>query len=190
MPVAETASTLCETIVKKAALNDSEGEEKLFILEQSLMGTTQVIVDILSRFKFEKSVFEGREKTPLSVDKLKGLMVDAQKAAYGDAIDEETFHPYMWVNKPHYYRGSLSYYNFPYAFGLLFAKGIYAIYQEKGSAFVKDIDHLLQKTGQLDVEDVAKLIDIDVTDKKFWEGSLRVIKEELDMFMDLTEDLQ
>ncbi len=187
MPVAETASTLCETIVKKAALNDSKGEEKLFILEQSLMGTTQVIVDILSRFIFEKSVFEGREKTPLSVDRLKTLMVDAQKEAYGDAIKEDTFHPYMWVNKPHYYRGSLSYYNFPYAFGLLFAKGIYAIFQEKGPDFVKDIDHLLQKTGQMDVEEVAALIGIDVTDKAFWQGSLDVIKEEIDLFMDLTK---
>ncbi len=187
MPVAETASTLCETIVKKAALNDSKGDEQLFILEQSLMGTTQVIVDILSRFIFEKSVFEGREKTPLSVDKLKTLMVDAQKEAYGDAIDEDTFHPYMWVNKPHYYRGSLSYYNFPYAFGLLFAKGIYALYQEKGSDFVNDIDQLLQKTGKMDVEAVAELIGIDVTDKAFWQGSLDVIKEEIDLFMELTK---
>jgi oligoendopeptidase F len=36
MPVAETASTFCETIVKKAALKDAEKEEKIFILEQSL----------------------------------------------------------------------------------------------------------------------------------------------------------
>ena len=187
MPVAETASTLCETIVKKAALGDSEGDEQLFILEQSLMGTTQVIVDILSRFIFEKSVFEERETTPLSVDRLKTMMVDAQKAAYGDAIQEDTFHPYMWINKPHYYRGSLSFYNFPYAFGLLFAKGIYAIYQEKGSDFVEDIDNLLQKTGKMDVEEVADLINIDVTRKAFWEGSMKVIKEEIDLFLKLTE---
>ncbi len=187
MPVAETASTLCETIVKKAALGDSEGDEQLFILEQSLMGTTQVIVDILSRFIFEKSVFEEREATPLSVDRLKTMMVDAQKAAYGDAIQEDTFHPYMWINKPHYYRGSLSFYNFPYAFGLLFAKGIYAIYQEKGSDFVEDIDNLLQKTGKMDVEEVADLINIDVTQKAFWEGSMKVIKEEIDLFLKLTD---
>ena len=186
MPVAETASTLCETIVKKAAIKDAQDEEKIFILEQSLMGSTQVIVDILSRFIFEKNVFEQRMNTPLSVDKLKTMMLDAQKEAYGDGLDQETLHPYMWINKGHYYRGSLSFYNFPYAFGLLFAKGIYAIYQEKGQDFVPKIDHLLQKTGQMDVEDVAQLIGIDVTKKAFWDKSLKVIKEEIDLFLDLT----
>jgi len=187
MPVAETASTLCETIVKKAAINETDGEEQLFILEQSLMGTTQVIVDILSRFIFEKDVFDKRKNTPLSPKKLNQMMMDAQKEAYGDAIDPEYLHPYMWVNKSHYYRGSLSFYNFPYAFGLLFAKGIYAKFQEKGKDFVEDIDHLLQKTGQMSVEDVAALVGIDVSEKSFWQSSLDVIKEEIDMFLDITK---
>ncbi|MFP4077973.1 MAG: M3 family oligoendopeptidase [Candidatus Izemoplasmataceae bacterium] len=189
MPVAETASTLCETIVKRSAIEESEGQEKLFILEQSVMGATQVIVDILSRFIFEKSVFETRDKRPISVPQLKKLMTDAQKEAYGDGLDQETLHPYMWVNKPHYYRGSLSFYNFPYAFGLLFAKGIYAYFKDEGKDAVPKIDHLLRKTGQMDVEEVAALLDIDVTDKAFWQRSFDVIKEEIDEFLELTEDM-
>lgn len=188
MPVAETASTLCETIVKKAAIEDASGNEKIFLLEQSILGSTQVIVDILSRFEFEQSVFENRLNGPLSVTKLKSLMDDAQNQAYGDAIDKEIRHPYMWVNKPHYYSAGLSYYNFPYAFGLLFAKGIYGLYQEKGQSFVKDIDILLQKTGQNTVEDVAKLIGIDVTQEAFWNASLNVIEEEIDLFLELTKE--
>lgn len=188
MPVAETASTLCETIVKKAAIEDASGNEKIFLLEQSILGSTQVIVDILSRFEFEQSVFENRLNGPLSVTKLKSLMDDAQNQAYGDAIDKEIRHPYMWVNKPHYYSAGLSYYNFPYAFGLLFAKGIYGLYQEKGQSFVEDIDILLQKTGQNTVEDVAKLIGIDVTQEAFWNASLNVIEEEIDLFLELTKE--
>jgi pepF/M3 family oligoendopeptidase len=187
MPVAETASTLCETIVKKAAIQDALGDEKIFLLEQSIMGSTQVIVDILSRFEFEKSVFENRLKGPLSVAKLKTLMTEAQDKAYADALDKKAMHPYMWVNKPHYYSAGLSYYNFPYAFGLLFAKGIYALYQEKGPSFVKDIDVLLQKTGQNTVEDVAALIGIDVSKEAFWHASLDVIEEEIDLFLELTK---
>lgn len=186
MPVAETASTLCETIVKKAALNDSEGDEKLFILEQSLMGTTQVIVDILSRFIFEETIFTMRENTPLSPKKFNEVMLNAQKEAYGDALDEEYLHPYMWVNKGHYYSGSLSFYNFPYAFGLLFAKGLYAKFQEEGQTFAQEIDTLLQKTGQMSVEDVAKLVDIDVSSETFWDQSLSVIKEEIELFLEIT----
>ncbi len=186
MPVAETASTLCETIVKKAALEDSSGEEQLFILEQSLMGTTQVIVDIMSRYLFEKNVFEARQSTPISPPKLKAMMLEAQKASYGDALDENVMHPYMWVNKGHYYSGGLSFYNFPYAFGLLFAKGLYAKFQSGGKAFAKDIDHLLQKTGQMSVEDVAALVGIDVSDEAFWDASLKVIEDEINLFLKIT----
>lgn len=187
MPVAETASTLCETIVKRAALNDSEGEEKLFILEQSLMGSTQVIVDILSRFIFEQNVFEARKTSMLSPSKYNQMMLDAQKEAYGDALDQDTLHPYMWANKGHYYSGSLSFYNFPYAFGLLFAKGIYAKFSEVGKPFTEKIDLLLQKTGQMSVEEVASIVGIDVSTEAFWDSSLEVIKEEIDLFLELTK---
>ena len=187
MPVAETASTLCETIVKKAALEDSKGDEQLFILEQSLMGSTQVIVDIMSRFIFEENVFKARQTTPLSPERYNKMMLDAQKEAYGDALNHDVLHPYMWINKGHYYSGSLSFYNFPYAFGLLFAKGIYAEFQKRGKAFAKQIDTLLAKTGQMTVEDVAALVDIDVSDASFWDHSLAVIEEEIALFLSITK---
>lgn len=187
MPVAETASTLCETIVKRAAIEDAADQEKIFLLEQSIMGSTQVIVDIFSRYTFEKNVFAERQKGPLPVSRLKALMEEAQETAYGEAIDPDVRHPYMWVNKPHYYSPGLSFYNFPYAFGLLFAKGIYAEYQKQGAPFVDQINTLLQKTGQMSVEAVAKLIDIDVQDEAFWHASLDVIEAEIDQFLELTE---
>ena len=37
------------------------------------------------------------------------------------------------------------------------------------------------------VEDAAKLADIDVTDKKFWISSLELLKEDIDLFLELTE---
>ena len=95
--------------------------------------------------------------------------------------------PYAWLNKPHYYRGSLSFYNFPYAFGLLFAKGIYAEFVKQGEPFVEKINLLLQKTGQMSVEDVASLVGLDLSKKAFWENSLEVIKKEIDLFLELTE---
>lgn len=187
MPVAETASTLCETIVKRAAIEDAEGAEKIFLLEQSIMGSTQVIIDILSRFSFESNVFAERLKGPLSVERLKTIMTEAQLEAYGDALDPDQLHPYMWINKPHYYSAGLSFYNFPYAFGLLFAKGIYAQYKDQGASFVPKVNELLRKTGQMSVEDVASLIGIDVNDEAFWHASLSVIESEIDQFLALTE---
>ncbi|MDD3122105.1 MAG: GNAT family N-acetyltransferase [Candidatus Izemoplasmatales bacterium] len=188
MPVAETASTFCETIVNKAALGDaSTVEEKIYLLESSIQDYTQVIVDIMSRFLFEKSVFEGRKETVFDENELKEMMLDAQKKTYGDGLDNEFLHPYMWACKSHYYSGSLSYYNFPYAFGLLFAKGLYAKYLQNKETFVPLYDKLLSATGKNTVEDAAMIAGIDVTDKAFWKGSLDLIKEDIDLFLELTK---
>ena len=59
MTLAETASIMDETIITNAALAQAaNSEEELAILETSLIGSSQVIVDITSRFLFEKEVFE------------------------------------------------------------------------------------------------------------------------------------
>src|SRR5471030_438483 len=158
MPIAETASTFCETIIKKAAIKDATKDEALAILETEISDCTQVIVDIYSRFLFEKSFFEARKESSLSVEKIKELMLNAQREAYGDGLDPDFLHPYMWTWKPHYYDVEYNYYNFPYAFGLLFAKGLYAEYQKSGQAFAKDYEKLLSITGKNKIADVAKVM--------------------------------
>jgi len=187
MPVAETASTFCETIVLNAALKDAKKAEKIYLLESSLQGSTAVVVDILSRFLFESAVFDEQQNDFLDENALKSLMLNAQKKAYGDGLDQNFLHPYMWLWKPHYYSGSLSFYNFPYAFGLLFAKGLYGIYQKEGKNFTAKYDNLLKATGKMSVEDVARLADIDLTTKTFWETSLEVIKKDIELFLELTK---
>lgn len=188
MPVAETASIFCETIVKEAALRDStDPQERLGILEASLQDSTQVIVDILSRFQFEKAVFDGRKSTLFNEHELKQLMLDAQKATYGDGLDETKRHPTMWVCKGHYYRGGLSFYNFPYAYGLLFARGLYAQYLKNPGEFVPRYDALLASTGKMSCEDVAKQAGIDVTSQAFWRDSLEGIRRDVERFLAWTE---
>jgi len=188
MPVAETASTFCETIVNKAALKDAKSDdERIFLLESSIQDYTQVVVDIMSRFLFEKAVFDGRLETVFDENELKDLMLKAQKETYGDGLDPNYLHPYMWVCKSHYYSGRLSYYNFPYTFGLLFAKGLYAKYLEDKNGFVQLYNKLLSSTGQMMVEDAAMIAGIDVTKKAFWVSSLELLKEDIELFLKLTE---
>ncbi len=187
MPVAETASTLCETIVKKAAYREAgTKEEKVHILETELQDSTQVIVDIYSRYLFEQAAFTAREKSIPTANDYNNLMLEAQKEAYGDGVDHEYLNSGMWINKSHYYRGGLSFYNFPYAFGLLFAKGIYAKYLEEGDAFVPKLNTLLRATGKMKVEDVATLVDIDLTDPTFWKAGLKTIASDIEEFIHLT----
>ena len=186
MPIAETASTFCETIVKKAAVKTASKDEALTILESELQDCTQVIVDIYSRFLFEKELFERRKEAALSSDELKEIMLAAQKEAYGDGLDENFLHPYMWVCKPHYYSADYNFYNFPYAFGLLFAKGLYAEYLKRGEEFVAEYDNLLALTGKNNIADVTKVMNIDIHNIDFWRGSLEMIKEDIDEFIKLS----
>lgn len=187
MPLAETASIFCETIVKKAALKKADADEALAILEASIQGYGQVIVDIYSRYMFETELFNRRAESTLSVDEINDIMLKCQLEAYGDGLDPEYLHKFMWVNKVHYYYAARNFYNFPYAFGLLFAKGLYNLYLTEGDEFVKKYDHMLRATGKMSIEDVAKLMNIDVTDSKFWEASLSEIAGEIDSFLELSK---
>lgn len=183
MPIAETASTFCETLVKKAALKKATPEQQEIILENDISDSAQIVVDILSRFLFEDAVFEERKNGSLSEKELCTLMIDAQKQTYGDGLDENFLHPYMWVVKPHYYDVDYNYYNFPYALGLLFAKGLYAIYVKKGSSFADDYIKLLSATGKANLRDIAQMVNIDITNPKFWRSSLNVIKEDIEKYI-------
>lgn len=185
MPIAETASTFCETIVTKAALKKANDQTKLSLLEDELSGATQVIVDIYSRYLFESRFFEKRETGALSVEEIKELMIQAQKDAYGDGLDHQYLHPYMWTWKPHYYYADCSFYNFPYAFGLLLAKGLYTIYQKEGSKFSNTYEKLLSLTGKMSLEDVCSSVNINLKDKSFWQASINTFKEDLTLYKQL-----
>jgi pepF/M3 family oligoendopeptidase len=186
MTLAETASTFCETIVTEAVLAQATDPlEELAVLESQLNGASQVIVDIYSRFLFEKEVFERREKAELSADDFCEIMERAQKATYGDGLDEGCLQKYMWTWKPHYYSVELSFYNFPYAFGLLFGTGLYAIYRQRGLEFVSDYKNLLAATGEASAADLAARFDIDIRKRKFWEDSIAIIGKRIDRYCEL-----
>jgi pepF/M3 family oligoendopeptidase len=186
MTLAETASIMCETIVTTASIKLAKtNAEKLAILENQLLNASQVIVDITSRFIFEKEVFERRAKAELAADDFCQIMEDAQKTAYGEGLDPKYLHKYMWTWKPHYYYAGFSFYNYPYAFGLLFGTGLFAIYQQRGKEFTKDYRNLLASTGMGDAATLAARFDINIRDKKFWQDSLNVIGQSVDEYVKL-----
>jgi oligoendopeptidase F len=186
MTLAETASTFCETIVTEAVLSQvKDPQEELAVLEGQLTGAAGVIVDIFSRYLFEKEVFERREQAELSADDFCEIMERAQRAAYGDGLDERYLQKYMWTWKPHYYSSGISFYNFPYAFGLLFGTGLYAIYKQRGAEFVNDYKALLASTGEASAADLAARFGIDIRTRKFWEDSLAIIGKRVERYCEL-----
>ena len=187
MPLAETASTFNECVVMASAIGKAvDKNEKIALIESQLQDATQIICDIYSRFRFEKMVFDNRSEMFMNADTLCQFMLEAQKLSYGDGLDHNCLHPYMWVCKSHYY--GPTYYNFPYAFGGLFARGLYAQYEKEGAAFVPKYKKLLYTTPIAKAEDVAKVADIDLTDKSFWRGALQTIADQIDLFCQLVEE--
>lgn len=190
MPVAETASTFNENVITGYAIDHTgDEEEKLALIESQLSDTAQIMCDIYSRFLFESEVVERRRDSFLFADELNEIMLDAQKKAYGNGLDENCLHPYMWVCKSHYYSADLGFYNYPYAFGGLFARGLFAKYKKEGSAFVENYKKMLKNTPVMSVEDVAKICGIDLTDKEFWMMSLHSYDAEIDEFERLIKNV-
>ena len=190
MPLAETASILCQTLMAKKMISEMENPmEKLTVLEVSLQEDSQCVIDILSRYLFETSVLETPVEQPLSAENMCELMLKAQDESYGDGLDKKYRHPYMWLCKGHYYSAGLNFYNWPYAFGLLYGKGLYKQYIKNKEEFVKNYDQMLRNTGMMSVEDVAKAMNIDVTKKEFWIESLKFIEEDIDEFEKLLKEV-
>ena len=188
MPVAETASTFNEVLIVSRAIEEAETkEEKLALIEGQLSDANQIICDIYSRFLFESAVFENREQEFMGPERLCQLMHEAQLKAYGDGIAEDSLNPYMWLCKSHYYSGGFSFYNYPYAFGGLFARGLYAKYLEEGPSFFASYKRMLNATSVMDVEDCAALMGIDLTDRAFWRAGLQSLADEIDLFKSLLE---
>ncbi|MHB0897829.1 MAG: M3 family oligoendopeptidase [Spirochaetales bacterium] len=182
MTLAETASIFAETIVSEAALETAGPEERLSLIEMHLQDGCQVIVDILSRFYFEKAVFAERKESELGPEQFCALMLDAQAKTYGAGLDQEKRHPYMWAVKGHYYIPTLSFYNFPYAFGQLFGLGLYERYREEGQGFARVYRELLAETGSASAVEVTRKAGFDIETPDFWLSALSVFERQVGEF--------
>ncbi len=188
MTLAETASIFAETIVFHSVLGKATDDQRLGLLETHLQDGCQILVDILSRFYFERSVFETRSKAELPAAELCEKMLAAQRATYGDGLGGDGYHPYMWLVKPHYYNYGLDFYNFPYAFGQLFGMALYARYQAEGPGFARSYEALLLETGRMDAVALTAKAGFDIEDPDFWRGGVALFMDEIDGFVKIVEE--
>jgi pepF/M3 family oligoendopeptidase len=183
--LAETASIFCETLAFDAALARADTAERLALLDTILQRDLMVVVDIHSRFLFERGVFAKRAERDLTVAEFNALMTDAQRQTYGDSLDP--LHPYMWAVKGHYY--GPTFYNYPYTFGLLFGLGLYRQYQTDPDHFRDHYDALLSGTGMADAATLASGFGIDIHEVGFWKSSLDLVRDEIAEFERLANAL-
>ena len=199
MTLAETASTFAETIVKQDMIANSQDFDQMRILDLDLTDTSQVLVDILCRYYFEESVFQARKNSELTADDFCRLMQEAQEKSYGNGLNDERNednsnyterHDYMWAVKSHYYITSLDFYNFPYAFGQLFAAGLYQRAKKEGPEFAKTYEELLSLTGNQSCEDLCKKAGFDITNKDFWKSGIDMYAKEVEKYCNFVEKIK
>ncbi|MFP6815821.1 MAG: M3 family metallopeptidase, partial [Pseudomonadales bacterium] len=188
MSLAETASIFGETLVRDALLGSaSSGQERLNMAWEEMSALVAFILNIPTRFEFEKGLYEARGERPLLPRELRQMMSEAWTNWYGDALSEPD--PLFWANKLHFYISGLSFYNFPYLFGYLFSLGVYAGRAEGGN-FYRRYRALLRDTGRMSAEDLAtKHLEVDLTRSEFWQNTVTSLESRVDAFEDLLDEL-
>ena len=187
MTLAETASIFNELLVTDAALTAAkERDERLMLLEQKLQQAYVLFCDIYTRFLFDQSFYSERRTGPVAKERLCELMVEAQKKAFGNLLDESGYHPYFWASKLHFYITDHPFYNYPYTFGFLFAGGVYDRASKEGKAFAPKYQALLADSGSMTTDQAArKHLGVDLAKEDFWRDAVARSLAELDEFVKL-----
>ncbi|WP_195957946.1 M3 family oligoendopeptidase [Enterococcus gallinarum] len=188
MNVAETASTFAELIVADATLKEAKTkEEKINLLDAKMQNAIAMFMNIHARFIFENSFYQARQKGLVSAEQITEMMVAAQKESYADGL--ASYHPHFWAAKLHFFIDDVPFYNFPYTFGYLFSMGIYAYANQKGTSFEEEYIALLQDTASMPTEELAqKHLGVDLTKPDFWQAGIDRVLQDIDTFMELTEE--
>lgn len=186
--LSETAAIFFETLVRDAAVQRSEPANRLAAVESNLQILCRRVAEILNAFRFEQRVFERRKAGPLSVDELKELTVTIQHETYGDSLDPNALHPFMWAVLPHYYTTESSFNNYPYMFGTLFSLGLHARFQADPAGFSAEFDDFLSLTGMADTATLAGRFGIDLHSPEFWLSGIDLIRQEISRFEVLLQD--
>jgi len=183
MTLAESASTFAELILADGLLqNPSIGHaERIALLSETLNDSVSFLLDIPTRFAFEKAFYERRASGELSAVELCELMSKTQLAVFGDVLDPAHTDPWFWASKLHFFITSVTFYNFPYTFGYLLSRGLLAAFQQEGPSFLPRYEAFLRATGSGQAHEIAKAtLDRDLEQPEFWADAIASLGEPLD----------
>lgn len=185
MSLAETASIFAENVLFDYEIENAKSKNDLLEVYWSMTEqAVGLLLNISTRFDFEKSFYEKRKTGYVSPDELSELMSESFKNWYGDSLSEpDTMY---WASKLHFSIAELSFYNFPYTFGYLFSLSLFARKDEWGKDFSSKYINILRDTGMMTAEDlIKKHLDEDITKVDFWRKSLNFVSEKIQKFSEL-----
>ncbi|HUD00514.1 MAG TPA: M3 family oligoendopeptidase [Candidatus Polarisedimenticolaceae bacterium] len=182
MTLAETASTFVEQVLMNGILDDPiiSPAQKALILDIETGHGAIYLLDIPVRYEFEKAFYEERDGGPLSVSRLKELMVDTQRKIFGDVLEVGGEDPYFWASKLHFYITGITFYNFPYTFGYLLSRALYGIFKKTPAEFLPKYEEFLRMAGAEPAEKlVQETIGRDIEQPQFWAEAIDSLEEAL-----------
>ena len=180
MTLAESASTFGEMILTEGILNqpDLSDIDRARVLDMETAHGAIYLLDIPVRFEFEKSFHEERQAGEVEVSRIKELMGDTQRRIFGDLLEPGGEDPYFWASKLHFYITGVTFYNFPYTFGFLLSRGLFAKFKEQGPGFLPRYEEFLRLSGSAPAADVARrALGCDLESPDFWKSAIETLRE-------------
>lgn len=179
LTVAETASVFGETIVFNRLLEMSESPRSRFaLLAEKVEGAIATVFRQVAMNAFEARVHnERRTQGELSTERFGDLWIETQSELLGDAVELDDEYRAWWSYIPHFIH--VPGYVYAYAFGQLLAVSVYGIYEARGADFVPSYLEMLSAGGSMSPEELARIVDCDLTDPSFWDGGLAVIERDI-----------
>ena len=180
MTLAETASTFGELVLTHGLLEDPSisDAQKAMMLDVEVGHGAIYLLDIPVRFEFEKSFYEERKSGELSVSRLKELMIETQRRILGDVLEPGGEDPYFWASKLHFYITGLTFYNFPYTFGFLLSRSLFAMLKKEGKDFLPKYEEFLRLAGSDTAENVVqRTVGSDIGKPEFWSEAIQSLEE-------------
>ena len=179
LTVAETASVFGETVTSNRLLSMiDDPNERFALLATTLEDSIATVFRQIAMNRFEHACHTARrEEGELSVERFGDLWAQSQEAMLGDSVEVTEGYRSWWSYVPHF-MGSPGYV-YAYAYGQLLALSVYARYQEEGDAFVPAYLDLLRAGGSDSPENLARIVDCDLTDPDFWRNGLKIVEGQL-----------
>lgn len=175
LPLAETASTLCEMILfEKMMKGEKDKEIKRAWLSDKMADAYATICRQNYFIKFEIEAHREIEKG-ISAEDLSKLYLKSLKEQFGSSIEIDPLFKYEWSYISHIFESP--FYCYAYNFGELVSYALFANYKKEPKKWIKIIEDILESGGSQDPQIVLKRAGVDINDDKFWQKSFETIEE-------------
>ena len=72
----------------------------------------------------------------------------------------------------------MTFYNFPYTFGFLLSRGLFAEFKERGADFLPRYEEFLRLSGSATSEELAhRVLGCDLESPEFWKSAIETLRE-------------